>query len=78
MTDAVNEKVSIRINKSDRPFLDDECLRIMQAEFERTSTLKRPSLADVLSALLSELREHRQRVSACTCGANTTDEPRLR
>lgn len=69
----------IRLNGEDRPFLDDECLRLMQETFERTRELRRPSYADVISALLAELRQHRRELLECSCGARATaDRVRLR
>lgn len=64
------EKLSIRINAADRPFLDDECLRIMQERFSSTRRLRQPSLGDVISELLQELRELRATTEACECQAS--------
>lgn len=63
------EKLSIRINADDRPFLDDECLRIMQERFASTRRLRQPSLGDVISELLTELRDLREQVATHEKGA---------
>lgn len=65
------ETVSVRLDKSDRPFLDEEALRIMQKEFAQTGRLDKPSIAEVISELLDELQVRRRQAGACSCGACT-------
>lgn len=59
------EKFTIRLNEKDRPFLDKEGLRLMQEHFEQTRELRKPSLADVVTELLEELRNHRRHADRC-------------
>lgn len=68
------EKFTIRLNREDRPFLDEEALRLMQEHFEECRELKRPSLADVVSTLLEELREHRRHAKRCPHRASPAGE----
>lgn len=76
MTEA-SETFTIRLNSSDRPFLDAEALRLMRERFEETRELRKPSLADVITELLEELRERRQRADDCSCGALQSDTAHL-
>jgi lipoate-protein ligase A len=60
-----DETFTIQLNSEDRPFLDEEALRIMQERFAETRELERPSLADVVTALPEELRRHRRHAERC-------------
>lgn len=69
-----DEKFSIRLYEADRPFLDDECLRMMQERFEQEGRLDRPSIADVVHELIEELEQRRRHAQRCPHQADEPDE----
>jgi len=58
-----------RLHESDREFLDAERYRIVNERFEETGELAAPSVAEIVSDVLEELRELRCWTEECNCGA---------